>query len=898
MPNSTSRPDPDKLLAAIQIDEQQSGRGKLLVFLGYAAGVGKTYAMLQAAQQRRAEGVDVVVAYVETHGRVETDALLPGLELIPRRTVDYRGATLSEMDVDAALARRPQLALVDELAHSNAPGSRHPKRHQDVEDLLAGGIDVYTTLNIQHLESLNDIVAQITGVVVRETIPDSVIDQAMEIRLVDLPPAELVQRLREGKVYVPAQAQHAVDKFFRLGNLTALREISLRRTAERVDNQMRSYMQTRAIPGPWPAAERLLVCVSPSPLSERLIRAARRLADELNAEWIALSVKTPASARLPAAEQDRLANNLLLAESLGARTVTLPGRSVEDVAIAFARSHNVTKIIAGKPLHSHWREMLHGSLVDRLIRQSGPIDVYVVSSSAPPAQTREPWEMKSQMRRQPWRRYLAAAGLVASVTLVGHPLSLTLDRTNLVMLYLAMVVVAAVYLGRGPAILASVLSVLAFDFFFVSPLLNFAVSDTQYLLTFAGLLIVGVVISTLTARAREQADAAMQRETETVALYELSRDLAAAVSRDSMVQTVTHHMERTFGRAIVVLLPPENNTGRLEIAAASSNLELPEDELAVADWVFRRGEPAGRNTTTLPAANLRYLPLKTAQGIIGVLGVEGPTDAQQHPLNPEQLRLMDAFASQAAMALARANLARQARQAEVLQVTEKLQSALLNSISHDLRTPLVSITGALSALLTDAGQLDPATERSLLENAHEEAGRLNQLVGNLLDMTRLEAGVLTMHTELSDLQDVIGAALAYLGSRLQERTVQVDVAPGMPLTPLDFVPIVHVLVNLLDNALKYSAPGQPIEISARSSGQEALIEVADRGPGIPPEDIERIFDRFYRVQRPGIASGTGLGLSICHGIVEAHGGNIRAQNRPGGGVSFIIALPLRSNSNG
>jgi two-component system sensor histidine kinase KdpD len=898
MPNSTSRPDPDKLLAAIQIDEQQSGRGKLLVFLGYAAGVGKTYAMLQAAQQRRAEGVDVVVGYVETHGRVETDALLPGLELIPRRAVDYRGATLSEMDVDAALARQPQLALVDELAHSNAPGSRHPKRHQDVEDLLASGIDVYTTLNIQHLESLNDIVAQITGVVVRETIPDSVIDQAMEIRLVDLPPAELVQRLREGKVYVPAQAQHAVDKFFRLGNLTALREISLRRTAERVDNQMRSYMQTRAIPGPWPAAERLLVCVSSSPLSERLIRAARRLADELNAEWIALSVKTPASARLPAAEQDRLANNLLLAESLGARTVTLPGRSVEDVVIAFARSHNVTKIIAGKPLHSHWQEMLHGSLVDRLIRQSGPIDVYVVSSSTPPVQTREPWEMKSQMRRQPWRRYLAAAGLVASVTLVGHPLSLTLDRTNLVMLYLAMVVVAAVYLGRGPAILASVLSVLAFDFFFVSPLLNFAVSDTQYLLTFAGLLIVGVVISTLTARAREQADAAMQRETETVALYELSRDLAAAVSRDGMVQTVTHHMERTFGRAIVVLLPPENNTGRLEIAAASSNLDLPEDELAVADWVFRRGEPAGRNTTTLPAANLRYLPLKTAQGIIGVLGVEGPTDAQQHPLNPEQLRLMDAFASQAAMALARANLARQARQAEVLQVTEKLQSALLNSISHDLRTPLVSITGALSALLADAGQLDPATERSLLENAHEEAGRLNQLVGNLLDMTRLEAGVLTMHTELSDLQDVIGAALAYLGSRLQERTVQVDVAPGMPLTPLDFVPIVHVLVNLLDNALKYSPPGQPIEISARASGQEALIEVADRGPGIPPEDIERIFDRFYRVQRPGIVSGTGLGLSICHGIVEAHGGNIRAQNRPGGGVSFIIALPLRSAGNG
>lgn len=894
MPDSTSRPDPDKLLAAIQSDEQQSGRGRMSVFLGYAAGVGKTYAMLQAAQQRRAEGIDVVVGYVETHGRAETDALLPGLEIMPRRTVDYRGATLSEMDVDGVLARQPQLALVDELAHSNAPGSRHPKRYQDVEDLLASGIDVYTTLNIQHLESLNDIVAQITGVVVRETIPDSVLDQAMEIRLVDLPPAELVQRLREGKVYVPAQAQHAVDKFFRLGNLTALREISLRRTAERVDDQMRSYMQTRAIPGPWPAAERLLVCVSPSPLSERLIRAARRLADELNAEWIALSVKTPAAARLPAAEQDRLANNLLLAESLGARTVSLPGRSVEEVVITYARAHNVTKIIAGKPVRSHWRELLRGSLVDRLIRQSGPIDVYVVSSSDQPTQPRAP---RPPMRRQPWRRYAAAAGLVGAVTLAGRPLSLTLDPTNLVMLYLAMVVVAAVYLGRGPAILASVLSVMAFDFFFVSPLLNFVVGDTQYLLTFAGLLIVGVVISTLTAQAREQADAALQRETETTALYELSRDLAAAVTRDAIVQSVTHHMARTFERAIVILLPPEESTGRLEIAATSSSLELPEDELAVADWVFRRGEPAGRNTTTLPAANLRYLPLKTAQGIVGVLGVVGPGEAQR-PLSPEQLRLMDAFASQAAMALARANLARRARQAEVLQVTEKLQSALLNSISHDLRTPLVSITGALSALLADAGQLDPATERSLLENAHEEAGRLNQLVGNLLDMTRLEAGVLTIHKEPSDLQDVIGAALTYLGSRLQERTVQVDVAYEMPLTPLDFVPIVHVLVNLLDNALKYSPSSQPIEISAHASGQEALIEVADRGPGIPPEDLDRIFDRFYRLQRPGVVTGTGLGLSICHGIVEAHGGSIRAQNRPGGGVSFVIALPLRSPGDG
>ncbi|HSN77502.1 MAG TPA: DUF4118 domain-containing protein, partial [Anaerolineae bacterium] len=569
MPDSIARRNPDELLAALQVEEQLAARGKLLVFLGYAAGVGKTYAMLQAAQQRRAEGVDLVVGYVETHGRAETDALLDGLDILPRRIVEHRGAVLSEMDVDAVLARQPRLALVDELAHSNAPGSRHPKRYQDVEDLLAAGIDVYTTLNIQHLESLNDIVAQITGVVVRETLPDSVLDQATEIRLVDLPPAELVQRLQDGKVYVPAQAQRAIEKFFRLGNLTALREISLRRTAERVDDQMRSYMQTRAILGPWPAAERLLVCVSSSPFGERLIRSARRLADELNAEWFALNVETAASARLSLAERDQLASNLQLAESLGAKTITLPGQSVEATAIEYARSHNVTKIIAGKPLRPRWQEVLRGSMVDRLIRNSGPIDVYVVSSSVERARPIEP---RGVVRQQPWHRHLMAAALVAGATLAGHPLSLALTPTNLVMIYLAAVVVAAVYLGRGPAILASVLSVMVFDFFFVSPRLTLVVADTQYILTFAGLLIVGVVISTLTARAREQADAAMQRETETAALYELSRDLAAALSRADILRTVTQHVERAFGRDVVLLLPPEGGADRLEIAAASARL--------------------------------------------------------------------------------------------------------------------------------------------------------------------------------------------------------------------------------------------------------------------------------------------------------------------------------------
>lgn len=894
MPDSLTRRDPDALLAAIQDEDRQTARGKLLVFLGYAAGVGKTYSMLQAAQQRQREGVDVVVGYLETHGRAETDALLAGLEIIPRRQVVYRGAALSEMDVDAVLQRQPKLALVDELAHTNVPDARHPKRYQDVEDLLAAGIDVYTTLNIQHLESLNDIVAQITGVIVHETLPDSMLDQVTEIRLVDLPPIELVQRLKEGKVYVPEQASRAIDQFFRLGNLTALREIALRRTAERVDDQMRTYMQLRAIPGPWAAAERLLVCVSASPTSEKLVRSARRLADELNAEWFALSVQTPASASLPLAARDQLTSNLQLAETLGAKCLSLPGQSVADTVIQYARSHNITKIIAGRPLRPRWRDLLQGSLTDQLIRASGMIDVYVVSNSPEVAKTAP--RTSDPAGKHPWMRYLAAGLLVIAATMMSYPLSLFLDAANLVMIYLVMVMVAAIFLGRKPAIVTSILSVLAFDLFFVEPYLTFAVSDTQYLLTFAGLLIVGIVISTLTTRAGEQATAAMQRETETASLYELSRDLAAAVGKEEILRIMVQHVERTFGREVVVLLPAAS-ADRLEIAAASASLALPDDEMAVADWVYRRGEPAGRHTNTLPAALLRYLPLKTAQGVVGVLGVVGPEQEQSH-LTPEQRRLMDAYANQATLSLERAALAERARQAEVLQVTEKLQTALLNSVSHELRTPLVSITGALSTLLADASRLDEQTQHALVENAHEEAERLNRLVGNLLDMTRLEAGALTIHLEPSDIQDVIGAALEQLGNRLAGRTIHVDIPAALPLIPLDFVTIVQVLVNLLDNALKYAPVDQPIDVNARTHLSSMEIRVLDRGPGIPNDDLERIFERFYRLQHPESRGGTGLGLSICRSIVEAHHGAIKAENRPGGGACFTITLPMEAALHG
>lgn len=912
-----TRPDPDQLLAQVQAEEAQRTRGQLKIFLGYVAGVGKTYAMLEAAHQRQREGVDVIIGYIETHRRAETEALVAGLELIPRKQVDYRGAHLPEMDVDAVLARHPQLALVDEFAHTTAPGSRHPKRYLDVEELLTAGIDVYTTLNIQHLESLNDVVAQITGVIVRETIPDRLLDAAAEIEVIDLPPGELLQRLQEGKVYVPEQAARAMQKFFRQGNLTALREMALRRAAARVDDQMRAYMQTRAIPGPWPAHERLLVLLGPNPLSERLVRAARRLADELNAEWFALYVEAPGHADLAPHQREQVAQALHLAEELGAKALTQPGQVVAEAALAYARQHNITKIIVGKPLRARWQELVRGSVVDQLIHRSGPIDVYIISEEgkAPAAEIKTTgWQP-----HRPFRRYLQSTLLVAAATVLGFVIdpALSLEKwglllqlfttgqrrgaplrepifepTNLAMIYLVTVVISALNWGRGPAILASLLSVVAFDFFFVTPYLTFAVSDTQYLLTFLGLLVVGVVMSTLAARAREQAAAAQRREADTAELYDLSRDLAAAAELDAILRALTGHMEQTFGREIAVLLPSADSGTRLTVRAASVNLNLDENEIAVADWVYRHGEPAGRNTDTLPAALLRYLPLKTARGVIGVLGVRGPEAAEQS-LTPEQRRLMEAFASQAALAVERAQLDQQAQQAQVLQATEKLQTALLNSISHDLRTPLVSITGALSSLEDDGAPFDPATRRILIENAREEAERLNRLVGNLLDMTRLEAGAMKVRREPSDVQDVIGAALEQISPRLGQRPIRTEAPPDLPLTPMDFVLMTRVLVNVLDNALKYSPPDTAIEIRAHAAAGHLEIAVADEGMGLPPPDLKRIFDKFYRVQRPSPESGTGLGLSICKGIVEAHGGFMAAENRVGGGAIITIALPLQ-----
>ncbi len=882
------RPSPEAMLKLAKAEEAAEGQGRLKIFLGYAAGVGKTYAMLESAESLELDGRDVVAAYVESHGRFETDSLLglSGVEIIPSAQIDYMGVTLQEMDIDAVLARKPQIALVDELAHTNAPGSRHEKRWQDVEELLAAGIDVYTTVNIQHFESLNDIVAQITGVVVRETVPDRLLDQAFEIKLVDIPPEDLLQRLHEGKVYIPEKAALAMEKFFKPGNLMALRELSLRRTASRVDDQMRAYMESRSIAGPWHVAERLLVCVSGSPFSERLIRTTRRLADEMKAPWHTVYIETPGGGRHLRENRERVWRDHRLAESLGSQVATVTATSVADAVIDFAVKHNVTKIVVGKPSKPRWREFLRPPLVDQIIRLSGTIDVYVVSINS--AETKPEAATARQRKQFVWSGYMASAALVAGATVAGLLVRPFLAPTNLVMIYLLAVVLAAVRLGLRPAIMTAFLSVFAFDFFFVPPHLTLAVADTEYLITFVALFTVGVVISKLVATAGERAVTIREREVQTASLYYLSRDLAAAADIEAILVAIIRNFGESFNGLMLILLPEGE---RLETMAASQGMRLDDKEMAVADWAFRNRQAAGRGTGTLRSAALLYLPLQTSASVLGVVGVK--LEEESDYSNPLSRRLLEAFASQATLAIERVQLVKQAEQAQLIQARESLERALLNSVSHDLRTPLVSITGALGTLRDEGHRLNDESRRELLDAAWEEGARLNRFVGNLLDMTRLEAGAVKLREELCDVEDLVGCALAAVEQRLGTRNVDVHLQPGLPLVQMDMALMTQVLVNLLDNALKYSPATGSIDISARSKDSKVEMEIADRGPGVPDQDLKRIFDKFYRIPVPEGAGGTGLGLAICKGLVEAHGGKIRAENRAGGGLRVIITLPVK-----
>ena len=879
----TRRPNPDELLKQAQEEEQRLRRGKLKVFFGAAAGVGKTYAMLEAAQARKAEGVDVLVGIVETHGRRETEALLRGLDVLPPRFVEYRDTKLREFDPDAALARKPGILLVDELAHTNAPGARNAKRWQDVQALLDAGISVYTTLNVQHLESLNDVIAQITGIAVRETLPDSVLEDADEIELVDLPPDDLLRRLKEGKVYVPEQAGLAVENFFRMGNLIALRELALRAAAERVDQQARAYRRSQAITRTWRTSERILVCVSPSPLSENLVRAARRMAVGLRAEWIAVTVE---QRRLSDTERKQLVENLGLAEQLGAETASLAADDTVQAIVDFARKNNVTKIIAGKPGSLGWRERFTGSFVGNLIRASGDIDVYVIKGDAEPARITRASAIDIPVR---WQGYLWAVLTVAVCTTVALLLRTTFGLANLVMLYLLGVAIVAARFGHGPAVLSSVLGVAAFDFFIVPPQLTLAVSDSQYLLTFAVMLVVALMISILADRLRRQAVVAQERERRTALLHAVSARLSAARRTPEIADILVRDVPAVLPGDAAVLLP--DSAGRLVVRAGNeAAFPLNARERGVAHWVFDLGRAAGLGTDTIPSAECLYLPLTGTRGTVGVLALHPAHGAQG--LTPELLQFLEAVAAQAGLAIENDAFAEEARKSQVEAETEKSRNALLNSVSHDLRTPLSAITGAASTLIEEGDSLAPAVRRELVESIADEAAHMSRLITNLLEMTRLESGAAPVTKELCPIEEVIGGARNRLEKQLARHRVTVDLPPDLPPVRMDVLLMEHVFINLFENAAKFAPPDTEITVTAALDAGAFTVAVMDRGPGVPPGDEKRIFEKFYRGRTDRTTSGVGLGLTICRAIIEAHGGKIWAQNRPEGGADFRFTLPL------
>ncbi len=883
-----ARADPEELLRRVTAEERRANRGKLVIFFGAAPGVGKTYAMLEAARSERDLRRDVVIGVVETHGRFDTGALVIGLELLPRRKVSHRGVVLEEFDLDAALARRPGLILVDELAHTNAPGQRHAKRWQDVEELLDAGIDVYATLNVQHIDSLNDVVAQITGVVVRETVPDRVLDEATEVRLIDLPPDELLERLQEGKVYIPEQARRAVESFFRKGNLIALRELALRSTAERVDAQMRLYKTEHGIERVWPTTERVLVSVSPSPTSARLVRAARRMAASLRASCIAVFVETPASLRMSDADRERVSENLRLAEQLGAEPVRLKGEHAAEELLRFARARNATKIVIGKPTHPRWHDVLSPSFLDEVVRSSGDIDIYVITGETTAPVGTSGARERPRAKLDP-RAYVASAAAALCATAAAWLLFGRRQLADVVMIYLLGIILVSLRFGYGPSIAAAVLSVLLLDFLFVPPYLSFAVSDFQHVVTFAVMFVVAVVISNLTRRVRVQADEARYRERRTASLYGVSRELAATRATGNLARVAAQHVHDVFEAKVAVWL--ETPEGRLEnVATGDHTFTVDDKERGAVEWVFSNDKAAGRGTDTLPSSSALYVPLRGAQGRVGVLGVK-PNDARRFN-DAEQRTLLDVFASQIASALERSRLADQAQQATLQVEAERLRSSLLSSVSHDLRTPLSVITGAASALLQTEPALTAEARRDLAETIHEEARRLDRLVRNLLDMTRLASGAVKIAKEWQPIEGVIGAALGRMEDQLRDRKVDVRLTPDLPPVPIDDLLIEQVLINLLENAAKYSPSGTPIDISASTDGARLVVAVADRGPGIPRELVDRIFEKFYRLPREGAGGGAGLGLAICRGIVDAHGGRIWAENGDGGGAIFRFALPI------
>jgi two-component system, OmpR family, sensor histidine kinase KdpD len=889
---SDKRPSPEALLEAARREERRSGR--LKIFVGAAPGVGKTYEMLQQARARKQDGYDVVVGAVETHGRKETQALLDGLEILPRKHLEYKGQRLEEMDLDAIIARHPQIALVDELAHTNAPGSRHPKRYLDVEELLNHGVDVYTTVNIQHIESLNDVVAQITHVRVRETVPDSVFDRADAVELVDLTPDDLIERLKEGKVYVPKQAERALEHYFSPGNLTALRELALRRTAERVDEQLLTHMQAHAIPGPWAAGERVLVCISEDPRAAGLVRYAKRLADRLHAPFTALCVETRRSLQWSEVERDRVADTLRLAEALGGEAITVPGgdRSIADDVISFAQANNVTHIVTGKSTRSRWFEILHGSVVHELVRRSGNISVHVIAGDELardpiPKKTVRPAEARAAFDAKP---YVVAGLVVAAALGVGELIQPWLGIENVDLVFLTVVVGVAVRYGLWPSLFATVASSLCYNFFFLPPIYTFTITDPTNIGAFVFFTIVAVVVSHFAARGRTQTVAAHERIRAVELLYAFSRKLAGVGTLDDVLWATAYQTALMLKVRVVLLLPED---GSIVVKAGYPPEDiLDEADVAAAKWAWQNDRSAGRGSDTLPGAKRLFLPMRTGRGAIGVIGID--SDKPGPLLTPDQRRLLDALIDQSALAIERVRLVEDLEQAKRAAEADRLRSALLTSISHDLKTPLAAVLGAAGTLRDLSGPLSDDEKADLLATIVDEAERLNRFIANLLDMTKLEAGAVVPNAAPHDLGEIVGSALRRAGKILAHHRVELELAADLPMLRLDAVLFEQVLFNLLDNAAKYSPAHTTIRVQSWRDPDSVCLQVLDEGDGIPPAELEHIFDKFYRVAKGDqVRAGTGLGLAISRGFVEAMRGTIAAANRVDrSGAAFLIRFPI------
>jgi two-component system sensor histidine kinase KdpD len=887
------RPDPDRLLEQLERER----RGRLVVFLGPAAGSGKTYAMLEAARENFSKGADLVIGWLQTHGREETETLAEGLPRIPPRRAERGGRTFEEMDLDALLARRPAIALVDELAHSDMDG-RHERRYQDVLELLDAGIEVWTTLNVQHVESLNDAVARITGIVVRETVPDAVLDRADEIRLLDASPEVLRRRLEEGKVYAAPMAGAALERFFRPGNLNALRELALRTAAARVDQSLREYMEIHRIEGPWPAAERILVAVGPSPFSAQLVRAARRLAAGLKAEWLAVTVRTPASERWGEADRARLARNLRMAEDLGAEVISAAGSDVAQEVLRIARERHASILLLGKARKRTLRDRLLGGITDRIFRESGSLDVYAVEArAAEDPQAFSPSFPKGE-KIEPLP-YVAAAGLCGLITLLGILFRGSISNVNLAILYTLPIVTSALRWGRGPALLAATIGVLTFNFFFVPPFYTLAVGDLFYLWSFLLFFVIAFLVGRQAEQLREEARLLKRIQAHTSALYEASRAVAAARTEEEASAALTTRAALVLGIPCALLLP--DSRGKLRLPAPELRGNTPEppgenpmdspSEAAVASWVMEHGQPAGRGTGTLPGGQWIFFPIVAGERGRGVFAALPPSS-----LAPEEREHMDALCRLAALGLRRIDLEAGAREAALAEETERLRNALLSSLSHELRTPLASLIGA-SEVLLDGERYNEAERRELVLSIREGALRMEDILRNLLDGARIESGRLSLKLDWTAPEELVEGALRRVEGRIGPREVETRIAEGLPLLRCDIGLIEHVLVNLLDNALRYSPEGSPLEMEAvpdREGGGFVRISLGDRGPGLSEEDPGVIFEKFRRGSAGRGKPGTGLGLTICRAVMEAHGGEIVAENRPGGGAIFRISLPTET----